>query len=133
MALIALGVAGVAVGAYFILRPQPTLPGSVTQAAKTAKNVLQQGEDIIAKGTGVPLAALGNAASKTPGWLQLAVLPVGVTAVTQRLITHPLDTVKSVAAVPAKAAKAVAHVATSAVKATVAAPAKAFHAIESLF
>ncbi len=42
------------------------------------------------------MATLGNLAQRAPTWLKLAVFPVGVTAVAQGVITHPVDTAKKI-------------------------------------
>lgn len=46
--------------------------------------------------TGVPLHAVGAAASAAPTWVKAAVFPVGVTAGTYEFVRHPIDTSKAV-------------------------------------
>lgn len=106
-ALVVAGVAAAAAGVYFlVLRPQstaapggpaliipppPSHPGTVP-AGSPATTV----ENFIQGKTGVPVAAIGAAAQRSPLWLKLAVPAVGATAIVQSVVTHPVDTAKAV-------------------------------------
>jgi hypothetical protein len=109
VALVVLGVAGAGAAAYFIIRrhqqtvpaPAPVRPGTATFG--------QELEGIVAARTGVPIAAIGGAATRAPTWLKVGVLPIAATAAAQKFITHPVDTVKSVGSTVKNAASSVGH------------------------
>ena len=79
---------------------RPSSPGNWSSLVEGAENLIQGR-------TGVPVASLGNAAVNAPTWLKVAVFPVGVTAVAQSTITHPVDTVKKVGSAISGAAHSV--------------------------
>ncbi|HET7485839.1 MAG TPA: hypothetical protein VFJ64_10765 [Solirubrobacterales bacterium] len=96
----ALIIGAAALGVYAVWRwskstapaaptPPPSAPGFWEQTVAGAEATIQ-------RTTGVPVASIGSAAQKAPTWLKVAVFPVGVTSVAQGVITHPVDTAKSV-------------------------------------
>jgi hypothetical protein len=121
VALIALGVAGAGAGAFFLLRRRSAIANGgaamAVAAAPAHPNALQSAESFAGKSLGVPLNTIGTAAQKSPTWLKVAALPVGVTSVAQSFISHPVDTIKAGVAIPAKAISTVASGAKSVVNA----------------
>ncbi len=93
-----IGAAAVAVYAVWRLS-QPAmqpLPGGGTSATTGFASLGTSLENAIQGKTGVPVATLGNLAQRAPTWVKVAVFPVGVTAVAQGVITHPVDAAKKV-------------------------------------
>jgi hypothetical protein len=90
-----IGAAALAVFAVWRLS-QPASAVPTGTPASSAQSFGTSAENAIQAKTGIPIAALGSAAQSAPTWLKLAVFPIGVTAVTQGVITHPVDTVKKI-------------------------------------
>jgi hypothetical protein len=93
-----IGLAAVAV--YAVWRySQPTRSGVPTGTPANSSQQQSLGtslENVVQSRTGVPIAAIGNLAQSAPTWVKVAVFPVGVTAVAQGVITHPVDTAKKI-------------------------------------
>ena len=106
-----LGAGAVALGGVYLLtRPAAPLPGGQPSPGNSGwSSTVGSIENYIQGKTGVPVASIGTAAQRAPTWLKVAVLPVGVTAVAQGLVTHPVDTVKSAAKTVSHAASSVGH------------------------
>jgi hypothetical protein len=94
-----IGAAAIAVYAVWRLSQPATPPAQTRVATSSGSSFLDSvglgAENTIQARTGVPIAAIGEAAQRAPTWLKVAVFPVGVTAVAQGAITHPVDTAKS--------------------------------------
>ncbi len=107
----ALIIGAAAIAVYAVWRfSQPaatSYAGTGGGAAPPPPTIGQQLEQLVTGRTGVPLAQIGQLAQSAPTWVKVAVFPVGVTAVAQGVISHPVDSAKSVA-----------HAATSAYNAT---------------
>jgi hypothetical protein len=69
-------------------------PASATQSFLSSIGLAA--ENTVQQRTGIPLAAIGQAAQAAPTWVKVAFLPVGATAVAQGVITHPVDTAKKI-------------------------------------
>jgi phosphoribosylcarboxyaminoimidazole (NCAIR) mutase len=94
-----IALAAVGLGGLWLFTRRPASAGpAVTGATPPSpwQQVVGGIESAVQKYTGVPVAAVGNAAAGAPTWLKVAVLPVGATAVAQKVITHPVDTAKTV-------------------------------------
>lgn len=100
-----IGAAALAVFAVWRLsQPATALPPG---APPPANNFGTDLENLIQGKTGVPLAGLGSLAQRAPTWAKVAVFPIGVTAVAQSTITHPVDTAKKVGSAISGAAHSV--------------------------
>jgi hypothetical protein len=102
-----IGLAAAAVYAVWRLSQPATAP--MGAPGSSASNFGTDAENLVQARTGIPIASLGSAAQRAPTWLKLAVFPIGVTAVTQGVITHPLDTVKKVGGAVSSAAHSVGN------------------------
>jgi hypothetical protein len=95
-----IGLAAAAVYAVWrISQPAtPALPtGTPASATQSFLSSIGLGaESAVQQKTGIPLLAIGQAAQAAPTWVKVAVFPVGVTAVAQGVISHPVDTAKKV-------------------------------------
>ncbi len=109
----ALIIGAAAIAVYAVWRfSQPaatSYPGAAGGAA-APPTVGQQLEQLVSGKTGVPVAQIGQLAQSAPTWLKVAVLPVGVTAVAQGVITHPVDTAKKIGSAASSAYHAIGSI-----------------------
>lgn len=105
--LVVLGVAGAGAAAYFLVRRQKSVPPAAP--TQSAPGVFSTAEAVASGVTHIPLGAIGHAAQSAPLWLKVGVLPIGATALAQQAISHPVQTVKTVATAPIKAVSALGH------------------------
>lgn len=87
--------AGAGLGAYLLFRRTAPVSADPTSTPQQ-RNFLENLEDKISGQYGVPLREVGNAAVNAPTWAKVAFFPVGVTAVTQKIISNPKGAVNGV-------------------------------------
>ena len=64
-------------------------PGAVQGAPGPNGNILTSAEGLASAYTHVPLDKVGAAAQRAPTWAKVALFPVGLTSISQSIISHP--------------------------------------------